>query len=839
MPDVEVKLNIEAEYKQALAAIAAMAKALDAVKAKADALKGALGSAGGGSDTKPDAGSAEAINALNKANRELAQALLLVNQTAEKAKAALAGFSEISGVTPDMVDSLRMAAAEFDRVAAGALQAAESAAKFNSALSPGTEQLMKQAEAIKAQVAALQETVELTQKQLEQRINLTAILNESIDLHKQETEEIGRNTEAHEDNQRSRKRNTEDSEKERFEMELSLLTRQQLLEKIKELTKARQEAAEAEDQENYELYTRQLSQAHAQLRKMNMEMNVQRMMYLQQAQAVRAMGDTFTELGDNISNIGENAEEGELDLVGMAEGAMELFNQLQAGMGPIGWFMLALKVLQNVLNSTAKAQKELAAEAKKTTEDLAEVATANDSVSRSIQTAIEQENLENRLATLKTQYDAVNTALDKRIKLIDKAKTDADKERSRMAAEEEHQRNLLRLELERKKIAGEISREEYDKTLQDFKFDADVKGAQREAERKRAAANAAAEKAKLMADAAQKAKDKATQKREERSTFTVTEETVTELDNAVSKIGEKREKAGEELETHRDSLDYGVLNGLGDLQDDFFELLGFNEDDVLTEYETWEKKLDKLNDKYSLLTDEYLKALKARFEKLKGLSSEEYLRELELIKEELAIALDEEKEAIKKAEDAAAAAAKAEEEATEAEAYAVDVARRTEETRVAVAKTEETRKAAQEAAKKVAKKKANFEENLLKYSDPQLEKIEKEAAAKVSDTEEGKEWLQIRDTAQREMGRRARVKQAEKDISWMEGIKKQGKRAFVGEEGYENLQKLLDMYMRIKQSETRNDDNLYNLILKLIDVDKIKDKKQKARFKRLQDAMVK
>ena len=158
---------------------------------------------------------------------------------------------------------------------------------------------------------------------------------------------------------------------------------------------------------------------------------------------------------------------------------------------------------------------------------------------------------------------------------------------------------------------------------------------------------------------------------------------------------------------------------------------------------------------------------------------------------------------------------------------------------MAVAKTDESRKAAQEAAKKVAKKKANFEKNLLKYSDPQLEKIEKEAAAKVSDTEEGKEWLKIRDTAQREMGRRARVKQAEKDISWMEGIKQKGERSFIGEDGERNLQKLLDMYMRVKQSETKADDELYALLLRFVDAEKIQNKKQKARFKRLQDAMVK
>ena len=251
------------------------------------------------------------------------------------------------------------------------------------------------------------------------------------------------------------------------------------------MRKAREAASKADDAETYAKRTREFNMAREQMERTNAALNVQKMMYMQQASAVQAMGNTIEELSTKMENLSEDAEEGELDLVGMAEGTMELASQFQAGLGPVGWFMMGLQALQSVLNKTAEAQKRLAEDTKKTTEDLAAVAEANDKVTKSIQTAIEQENLDNRLQALKDKYAAINTEIDTRVGLLQDLQDDADHYRDRMDAEEEHQRNLLRMELERAMMRGDMTREEYDNKLQEFKFEADVKGAERDAERKK------------------------------------------------------------------------------------------------------------------------------------------------------------------------------------------------------------------------------------------------------------------------------------------------------------------------------------------------------------------
>ena len=210
MPDVEVQLNVEAETKQALSAIAVLGKALDSVQGKAK-------------NVTVSSGKGEAVNPADTKN----------------------------------IASAQKASAE----------AVKESAQWQEKLN----------EAKKKEVEATSQQVKINSVK------------------------------------------TEQDEKEQFAMEVSLLNMGQLIEKLKELQAAREEAARVGDAEAFQRLTGQFNAAREQMEKINVQMNLGRLAYAQQMQVANALAGSIKNVGDLLGNMGEAAEKGEGESKGGAE----------------------------------------------------------------------------------------------------------------------------------------------------------------------------------------------------------------------------------------------------------------------------------------------------------------------------------------------------------------------------------------------------------------------------------------------------------------------------------------------------------------------------------------
>lgn len=639
------------------------------------------------------------------------------------------------------------------------------------------------------------------------------------------------------------KRDAERFEREQFQMKISALSKQELIKVLDDLRKAREAASKADDAETYAKRTREFNMAREQMERTNAALNVQKMMFLQQAQAVQRMGSNMGELGEKIANIGDAAKNGELDLVGMAEGVASLVSQFQAGLGPVGWFMLALQSLQSVMNKSAKAQLNLTAGAKKTTEELAAVAAANDEIARSVKVAVQQENLADRLNELKAKYASVNMELDTRIRLLNEATKAESKDKDRMAAEEEHQRNLLRMELERRMLTGDISREDYDQKLLDFRFEADVKGAQREAEKRRAEAESAKKEAEMLASEAKTTEETARGKRAQREGFTVSERTVVKMDEAAEKVSGSLSAALAELDAHlkKGGPELNVMNLAGnvmDLADEGLEALGWlDEDTLVNSFDEYEKTTKELQGRVDALLKEQKAILQERLKKLNGLTGEAYLAAMEEVQRELEIIEQAEKDIKQRAEEAKAKAEQAEKAAKEAEEHAADVKRRTEETRKSMAETAATKKTINSETDWLENQLAELRNKVNEMTDTEIEDLLTESNTYArqygKNTPKGSYYRRRARTLRDERLQRKYNKQAPAYIEWLRDA---GQRAFADGRGTTaEINKLLDIYEKAKQTTTKQDDELSRALLMMIDLERVKNKKQREKIRAIQN----
>lgn len=636
-------------------------------------------------------------------------------------------------------------------------------------------------------------------------------------------------------------RDAERFEREQFQMKISALSKQELIKVLDDLRKAREAASKADDAETYAKRTREFNMAREQMERTNAALNVQKMMFMQQAAAVQSMARNLGALGDSLENVSKNAKDGELNMVGMAQGVMELYSQFQAGLGPIGWFMMALQGLQTMMNRAAKEQKVLAEGARKTSEDMAAVAKANEEVKRAVDVAAAQENLQERLNALRSQYAAINGELDRRVKLLQATRADAEEERNRMAAEEEHQRNLLRMDLERKMLRGEMTREEYDNKLQDFSFESDVKGAQRAAESKRQEADALREEARLAKEAAKAAKEAAQGQRERREAYTLDERTVEKLEQAEAAakgLLDAAQKESAELNAQKPGFTYNPGENFLRLVDARLELEGIDSSKHgYSDAARWARRKQQLGARVSLLAEAYNTAKLDKNRKLGGVSAEEYLRQLEEAKAELALMEQAENEAAQRAEEAEARAKKAEEEAAKAEEYARDVKRRTTETQTSLAETRTTKKDVDAEVAKLEQELAELRNKVGEMTDEEvesmLERSNRYARKYGEGTPKGNFYRRRAKTLREERLQRRRDRKVPGYVEWMVG---EGAQAFADGQGTEKqIARLLSIYEKAKKTTTKTDDELAAALIKLIDLETVKNKTQRGKIKVLQE----
>lgn len=669
MPDVEVKLNIEAEYKQALAAIAAMGKALEAVQSKADAVKNALGGATSAGNGKTDAGGAESLAALNKANRELAQALLLVNQTAEKAKAAIQSFSELTGTSPDMIESLNQAAAGYERLATLAQTAADAAERFNNAAQPGlsTAELLKQTEAAEKQVkvlqeqaAALQETIAAQQRQLEQLRATEEQVKRNLQVREKEKKEQQLNI-------AQLDREAQAQEDANYRMELAGQTRLQLAHTIQELNAKLKEAAASKDAEAWEQYSRKLKLANAQMRQLTMQARVSKIALMQQAQVAQNLGQNITTVVSGFSNLGDAAKKGELNLTQMASSFLSLMTAFKAGMGPIGWVMLALQYLQSVLNDSAKAHEREAQALKKIADSDAAAAEAYKNIAAAREQHNKQIEREKSIQSLADYYRDANDKLKDNIKLINEA-TNAEIARLSITQDQEQFNKTMEKErLGRQLKLGEISNAEYTQKIIELEKSGNIAAGWNKykiaEEKRKAAENIAVD---LESDAESKREDKEEAAKSFKEEFSVSKREVETMRREEERLERDTKEAEEDLEQfYKENTDffsnlkggsrellalganYGSGVGLA------LNAMGINMDGASDEFKS---QLNKLSEKYNKTVYRRMAFNTKISESLGGRYFDSYLNDMDAAQERLNIITRESESAEKAAKDARAEA---------------------------------------------------------------------------------------------------------------------------------------------------------------------------------------
>lgn len=462
MPDVEVKLNIEAEYKQALQAIADMGAALEEVQKKAKNLTDATKNVQGDNNTDP-----ASLEALNKASKELSENMAKVAAAGKKAQDALKAISELKPQSEESIQLLEKAAAGYEKLAEMAKNAADAAERFNKVGSAGltTEEMLRQAQAVEKHLAALKQQSEALERNI-------ASQKEQLNLLRQKNAEEAKAAQLNQQRERQEQLNialldkqAKAEEEQEYRMKLAGQTRLQLVQTIKELNAKLKEAAAAKDSEAWEKYNRQLTLANQALRKVNMSARVANIALMQQAQAAQRIGQNLDTLTKGFTGLGEAMQKGELNVVSLASAFNSMIKDLRGGVSAMGYAMLVLQGVQAMYN---KVRKELNAlsESEQTHKKILD---ANKSAYEALEKArgeyTKQQEREQTIADLNNAHKELNKTLQDGVDLINQQ---ANAELRRLSLTQDNasfERTLRKHELGRQLQEGIISKEEYQKAM--------------------------------------------------------------------------------------------------------------------------------------------------------------------------------------------------------------------------------------------------------------------------------------------------------------------------------------------------------------------------------------
>lgn len=280
----------------------------------------------------------------------------------------------------------------------------------------------------------------------------------------------------------------QDEEQQRSEaltrqMELETMARKALLAEIERLNVARKAAAQIADTATYQKLTAQYKQAKAALEQLNAQTTISRAAMAGQAQSGLAAGSALTGLATS-------AREGQINISGMVSQVIALGAALKAGLGPIGWIMIALQGLQAAWDAWQGNKAE----------DLNAQLEANRQHAESLQRAWE----EMRDASRRQQSATLGAAEQEWNRIGAAAEQTAEQTqqtiRATLEQEEETARHLLTLreqsaeaqqrQIETARLAGQISEESAREQLQAIA--AATAAAQRAVEEESAARRAAA-----------------------------------------------------------------------------------------------------------------------------------------------------------------------------------------------------------------------------------------------------------------------------------------------------------------------------------------------------------
>ncbi len=249
--------------------------------------------------------------------------------------------------------------------------------------------------------------------------------------------------------------------KEQKAMQLATKSRNELIKTLKRLQGELQAAAEAQDVEKYREVEQEIAETRQAFEKQNQVLELNNIQMGQQAQNGMLVANTLAGLTNGLRDGSASAGD-------FASGILAISSAMKAGLGPIGWLMLAVQGLQAAWDAFSSIDKE-EEEAQKAREDgMRRLQEITDKARVALEDYNRTKLSEQALLKVLGYYGSINAQLERQIKNIEKA---TKAELARLAVtqdEQEHKRTLKRAQLGRQLAAGTISQEEYDRRVYDM-----------------------------------------------------------------------------------------------------------------------------------------------------------------------------------------------------------------------------------------------------------------------------------------------------------------------------------------------------------------------------------
>lgn len=186
------------------------------------------------------------------------------------------------------------------------------------------------------------------------------------------------------------------------QMALEAKGRDGLIQELNRLNAARSAAAKAGDVEAFRELDAQVQKVRSAYEKMNQSLEVAKIGMMGQMQLALQVGGTLQSFGDSCRN-------GTASVMGLANATLALGTAIKAGMGPLGWVMLAIQGLQMAWDWYSDSQKE-AAEAER-----ARIQANNEAIARHLEQVQKLAALsrENMLASAREELEDIGAKFDK------------------------------------------------------------------------------------------------------------------------------------------------------------------------------------------------------------------------------------------------------------------------------------------------------------------------------------------------------------------------------------------------------------------------------------------
>lgn len=242
-------------------------------------------------------------------------------------------------------------------------------------------------------------------------------------------------------------------------MKYSTMGVRALREELVRLNAERKAASAAGDTATYEKLTRDMGAARMALRAATQARNIDKAAMMGQAAAGMQLASTINSLSDSVSS-------GSTNIAGMTNQVMALTMAMKAGMGPIGWAMMALQLAQVAF------QKFLDTKTEDFNRKLEEIQARTEALSAEYERLGDIAKLENTLdleATSKA-LERVKEAGEEKLKAAEEAaaadEAAASRREQALKAEADHEHNMAKLRISTEVARGNMSKDKAKAAMQ-------------------------------------------------------------------------------------------------------------------------------------------------------------------------------------------------------------------------------------------------------------------------------------------------------------------------------------------------------------------------------------